>query len=144
MRIRILYRGRRRHILQKLTLRILTRSVQILQIAIVTLLAPSAALADDPVPTNTPFPPARYAVGRAMGLHRLFLPGTPTYSAHLLRYPYLTDVVASYATINWATDRSSPTGYATWGKVGSEPCTAHPVSATKTNFYVNAVPEYQW
>src|SRR5205085_7932453 len=42
------------------------------------------------------------------------------YSSHLRRYPYLTDVVASYATLNWATDRSSTTGYATWGKVGSE------------------------
>jgi hypothetical protein len=94
----------------------------------------------------------------AMPVHTLFMPmvmgaqGEPTrpivaaagYSAKLRRYPYLTDVVASYATLNWATDTSSTTGYATWGKVGSESCTAHMVTATKNSITVNTVVEYQW
>src|SRR5215212_926259 len=33
-----------------------------------------------------------------------------SYSSALRRYPYLTDVVGSYATINWATDRSDTSG----------------------------------
>ncbi|MDI3339102.1 MAG: hypothetical protein QJR03_01080 [Sphaerobacter sp.] len=35
------------------------------------------------------------------------------YAAQLRRYPYLTDVVDRYATINWATDRSQTTGSVT-------------------------------
>jgi chitodextrinase len=48
-----------------------------------------------------------------------------TYSPALRRYPYLTDVVSSYATINWATDRSDTSGLVRYGRVGAEACTAH-------------------
>ena len=66
------------------------------------------------------------------------------YSPALRRYPYLTDVVASYATINWATDRSETSGAVRYGKVGSEACTSHYVPATRTVLTVNGVLEYQW
>jgi calcineurin-like phosphoesterase family protein len=66
------------------------------------------------------------------------------YSTHLRRYPYLTDTVISYATINWATDRSGSSGFARWGKVGLESCTAHSMPASQTLINVNGVTEYQW
>jgi hypothetical protein len=66
------------------------------------------------------------------------------YAGQLLRYPYLTDAVGGAATLNWATDRSSATGSATYGKVGSESCTAHRVGASKTGITVGATLEYQW
>ncbi|MDQ4078588.1 MAG: metallophosphoesterase, partial [Chloroflexota bacterium] len=71
---------------------------------------------------------------------------TATYSASLRRYPYLTDVVAQYATINWATDRSATTGSLKWGQVNADgSCTpSTSVSATFTNLTVNSVLEYQW
>jgi hypothetical protein len=66
------------------------------------------------------------------------------YSQYLRRYPYLTDVVNSYATINWATDRSDSTGGVRYGLVGSESCTAHYVPAVRTAVSVNKVAEWQW
>src|SRR5919198_2848463 len=67
-----------------------------------------------------------------------------SYSPALRRYPYLTDTIGSYATINWATDRSDTSGAVRYGKVGSEACTAHYASAIKTPISVNGVLEYQW
>src|ERR1044071_52265 len=67
-----------------------------------------------------------------------------SYHSALRRYPYLTDTVASYATINWATDRSETSGGVRFGKVGSEACSAHYVPATRTPITVNGVLEYQW
>src|ERR1044071_488873 len=67
-----------------------------------------------------------------------------SFSPQLRRHPYLTDVVGSYATINWATDRTQTSGAVRFGKVGSESCTAHYVPATKTAITVNGVLEYQW
>lgn len=67
-----------------------------------------------------------------------------SYSSALRRYPYLTDVVDRYATINWGTNRSESTGAVRYGKVGSEACTAHYVPATRTAISVNGVLEYQW
>src|SRR5215217_8543042 len=67
-----------------------------------------------------------------------------SYSPSLRRYPYLTDAVATYATINWATDRSDSSGGVRYGKVGSEACTAHYVNGSKTPLSVNGVLEYQW
>lgn len=67
-----------------------------------------------------------------------------SYSTALRRYPYLTDVVSSYATVNWATDRSDTAGGVSYGKVGAEACTAHYVPATKVAISVNGVAEYQW
>src|ERR1044072_2280538 len=67
-----------------------------------------------------------------------------SYSSALRRYPYLTDTVGSYATINWATDQSESAGAVRFGKVDSESCTAHYVPATKTPISVNGVSQYQW
>ena len=67
-----------------------------------------------------------------------------SYSPALRRYPYLTDVVGSYATINWATDRSDTSGLVRYGKAGVEACTAHAVIPTKTPISVNGVLQYQW
>ncbi|HSK89637.1 MAG TPA: metallophosphoesterase family protein, partial [Anaerolineales bacterium] len=67
-----------------------------------------------------------------------------SYSTALRRYPYLTDVVGPYATINWGTDRSESSGGVRYGKVGSESCAAHYVTATKTAISVNGVLQYQW
>ncbi len=66
------------------------------------------------------------------------------YSSHLRRYPYLTDVVSSFATINWGTDQFLSTGAVRYGVVGSESCTAHYAPATRNPIKVNTVPEYQW
>src|SRR5258708_18317109 len=66
------------------------------------------------------------------------------YSSHLRRYPYLTDVVNSYATINWGTDQTSSSGAVRWGRSGSESCTAHYAPASRVVVNVNGVAEYQW
>jgi hypothetical protein len=62
----------------------------------------------------------------------------------LRRYPYLTDVVGTYATINWATDRSATTGSVRYGVAGSGSCTTTSVTATSIAITVNGVAEYQW
>ena len=66
----------------------------------------------------------------------------------LTRYPYLTDVVnagsTDNATLNWATDTSQTTGYATYGLAGTESCTAHRANGSKTGITVNGVAEEQW
>ncbi|HET9667651.1 MAG TPA: metallophosphoesterase, partial [Desertimonas sp.] len=77
---------------------------------------------------------------------------TAAFSPSLRRYPYLTDVVNSadsttgYATINWATDRSSTTAAAVWGAVAGDgscsPTTS--VAGTRTPITVNSVALYQW
>jgi hypothetical protein len=75
------------------------------------------------------------------------LPSTPASAAvasELRRYPYLTDLVTSNVTINWATTTSLSTGSATYGRVGSESCTAHSVTATRTSITVGSTAEYQW
>ncbi len=66
------------------------------------------------------------------------------YNPKLRRYPYLTDLVGPYVTINWATDTSSQAGSVTYGQVGSEPCTAHSVAATRSSISINSVSVYQW
>ncbi len=66
------------------------------------------------------------------------------YSVALRRYPYLTDTVGNYATINWATDQSNSNGAVRWGQVGVESCTAHYVPASRTLINVNGVSEFQW
>lgn len=65
-------------------------------------------------------------------------------TVQLTRYPYLTDVVSTNATINWATNQSQTSGYATYGAVGTEACTAHRASGAKTKITVNGVGEQQW
>lgn len=84
----------------------------------------------------------------ALALVLASLPGATvsaaTWSDALRRYPYLTDVVGSYATINWATDQSRTTSLVRWGRVGVEGCTAHGTPATRTTINVNGVNLYQW
>jgi hypothetical protein len=71
---------------------------------------------------------------------------TPAYAAsgQLLRYPYLTDVTGTAATVSWGTDQSTATGYATYGRVGQESCTARRANGSKTSITVGSKPEYQW
>jgi hypothetical protein len=66
------------------------------------------------------------------------------FGPQLTRYPYLTDVVDTNATINWATNTSATTGYATYGLVGQEACTAHRANGSKTSITVGSTGEYQW
>ena len=65
-------------------------------------------------------------------------------SSMLRRYPYLTDLVTTNVTINWATTTAGTTGSVTYGRVGTETCTAHTASATKTTITVGSTTEYQW
>jgi hypothetical protein len=65
-------------------------------------------------------------------------------ATQLLRYPYLTDVTGPNATVNWGTDQSVSTGYATYGVAGQESCTAHRANASKTSITVGGTAEYQW
>jgi hypothetical protein len=75
----------------------------------------------------------------------LAAPGAASaYEPQLTRYPYLTDVVASSATVNWATDRSRSSGRVRYGEVGIESCTARSQSASRTSITVNGVSQYQW
>jgi Calcineurin-like phosphoesterase/Purple acid Phosphatase, N-terminal domain len=70
-------------------------------------------------------------------------PAAAAYAPELKRYPYLTDVVGTSATVNWATDRSRISGRVRYGPAG-ESCSAHTVTATRTSMTVNGVSEYQW
>jgi uncharacterized repeat protein (TIGR01451 family) len=67
-----------------------------------------------------------------------------TYSSELKRYPYLTDVVETSATINWGTTRLSISGVVKYGAVGSEACDAHTATTTRTAITVGTTPEFQW
>jgi calcineurin-like phosphoesterase family protein len=73
-------------------------------------------------------------------------PAGAAVSPELRRYPYLTDLVGSAATVNFATDRSAASAEVRWGRPGSESCDAppHAVPAVRTDVTVNSVPEYQW
>jgi phosphodiesterase/alkaline phosphatase D-like protein len=62
----------------------------------------------------------------------------------LLRYPYLTDVVTTNATVNFATDTSGTKATVKYGRVGAESCVAHTQSASKTTISVQGQSEYQW
>ncbi len=64
----------------------------------------------------------------------------------LRRYPYISEVVGSSATVNWATDRSQSTGTATWGTVVNGQCTgpSNSVTASRVSITVGTTPEYQW
>jgi Calcineurin-like phosphoesterase/Purple acid Phosphatase, N-terminal domain len=75
----------------------------------------------------------------------LALPGAAAaYEPQLTRYPYLTDVVGSTATVNWATDRSRTSGRVRYGQQGVESCNARTTTATRTSITVNGVGQYQW
>jgi hypothetical protein len=86
------------------------------------------------------------AVTLVFALALLALPGSAAAanSPELKRYPYLTDVAGTSATVNWGTTRLYINGALKYGKVGSENCTDHTVTATKTAITVGGVSEYQW
>jgi len=91
------------------------------------------------------FGPGVAAVGAARGpVVQLAATALAAPSRALRRYPYLTDVVQTNATVNWATDKSNTTAYATYGIDGQEGCTAHTATATRTSITVNRIGEYQW
>jgi Purple acid Phosphatase, N-terminal domain/Calcineurin-like phosphoesterase len=71
-------------------------------------------------------------------------PAAVAYAPQLTRYPYLTDVVGTSATVNWATDRSRTSGRVRYGREGVESCSARAVTATRSSITVNGVAEYQW
>ncbi len=69
-------------------------------------------------------------------------PVAAAYAPELRRYPYLTDVIQGYATVNWGTDTSGTSASVTWGPIGS--CTANSLAATSTGITVGSTAEYQW
>ena len=79
--------------------------------------APAPAQPSPPAPAQ-PSPPAPAQPGGPAVAPSTSLAAAPSggYTAQLKRYPYLTDVVGSFATINWATDRSATTGSVKWGR----------------------------
>lgn len=86
------------------------------------------------------------AVLACAALLALVVPSVPSdaAAASLRRYPYLTDLVTTNVTINWATTTAVSAGSATYGAVGSESCTAHTVQATSMPITVGTVAETQW
>lgn len=73
-------------------------------------------------------------------------PASAAVASQLKRYPYLSDAVGTYVTVNWATDRSQSTAAVKWGRVSSTgSCTAETnVPATRASITVNGVLQYQW
>ena len=65
------------------------------------------------------------------------------FDAKLKRYPYLTDLVTTGVTVNWATDISSTSATVRYGLAGGT-CDTNAVTATRTFILVNGVSEYQW
>ncbi|MEA2306526.1 MAG: acid phosphatase type 7, partial [Solirubrobacteraceae bacterium] len=64
----------------------------------------------------------------------------------LRRYPYLTDVSGTNATVNWATSTSATTGSLRWGAAAADgSCSpTSTATATRASITVNGVAEYQW
>jgi hypothetical protein len=87
---------------------------------------------------------ASLAVSGALLAAALPEPAAAAISPKLRRYPYLTDLVTNNVTVNWATTTAARRGSVTYGQVGTESCTAHRVTATKTVITVGATTEYQW
>lgn len=71
--------------------------------------------------------------------------GATTFDPHLLRAPYLTDLVGQHVLVNWATDRSATTGSLQWGTVAGGSCSlTNTATATRTPLTVGTTAEYQW
>src|SRR5436853_6828669 len=94
--------------------------------------------------------PGTMAVARYALLAGVFLlasavaapaPANASPNPELTRYPYLTDVVGSNATVNFGTDQTKTSAVVRWGQVGVESCNAHTTTATKTFIQVNGVGE---
>ena len=69
--------------------------------------------------------------------------GASAFDTRLKRYPYLTDLVGTSVTVNFATDISSPNATVKYGLNGGT-CDTNTVAATRTFILVNGVSEYQW
>ena len=90
---------------------------------------------------------ARFVAGMllvAFAVLALVSSASASYSDQLRRYPYLTDVVDTSATLNWGTTRQSISGVVRYGEVGAESCTAHTASTTRTAITVGGEPQFQW
>lgn len=106
---------------------------------------PTATPTATPTPTPTPSPTATPSPTPSPTPTATPTPTPgPGYSPSLRRFPYLTDVVANSATVNWATDTSQAAGYVTYGLSGVESCTAHTVAATYATVIVNTQTESLW
>lgn len=71
--------------------------------------------------------------------------GAAPFNSHLLRAPYLTDLVGLHVLVNWATDRSATMGSLRWGPVSGGTCTlTNTATATRTSVTVGSLSEYQW
>jgi chitodextrinase len=90
--------------------------------------------------------PRFLAVLTVVSLAVLTIPATPAsaVSSELRRYPYLTDLVTTNVTVNWATTSTITSGSVTYGIQGSEGCSAHSAPATSTSITVGSTAEYQW
>jgi calcineurin-like phosphoesterase family protein/hemolysin type calcium-binding protein/purple acid phosphatase-like protein len=64
-------------------------------------------------------------------------------AAQLKRYPYLTDLVRSSVTVNWATSPSARPGFVRWGST-RQSCTGNSLRAVRRAIRVNGAPRYQW
>ena len=72
-------------------------------------------------------------------------PGATAVTSDILRrYPYLTDLVTTNATVNWATTTSVASGAVHFGKLGAESCSAHNTTASRRTITVDTTTEYQW
>lgn len=68
-----------------------------------------------------------------------------TFSSHLARAPYLTDLVGQHVAVNFATDKSATTASVSYGPVVSGSCDpSTSVRASRTSITVGKVQEYQW
>jgi hypothetical protein len=71
--------------------------------------------------------------------------GATTFDPHLLRAPYLTDLVGQHVLVNWSTDRSATTGSLRWGSVSGGTCSlTDTATATRTPLTVGSSSQYQW
>jgi len=86
-------------------------------------------------------------IATAVAVHAPGAQAATTFSAHLTRAPYLTDLVALHVNVNWATDESATTGSLEWGPVTGGTCTLPNVMTATPNaasITVGTVQEYQW
>jgi hypothetical protein len=87
-------------------------------------------------------------ITRVIALLALALNSLQPATAHaqaptLLRYPYLTDLGATFTAVNFATDTDSPHPTVAWGPAGGG-CNQSSAPTTASAITVNAVREYQF
>lgn len=68
-----------------------------------------------------------------------------SFSTHLTRAPYLTDLVGLHVAVNFATDQSADSATVSYGAVSNGSCTpATTIQASRRTILVGTVYEYQW